>query len=137
VLALGAGAALLLVMALLMPPAVALYLLLCALSGSGIIYLSRLPLRLEARPAFGMVLGAIAAPAPGFLAALAIGTHAWSMLAALGVPLLLTDPGALSGPTGSRAASSPASAPMLARFMSTDRVFAKLRRVTPASQKSS
>jgi len=93
VLALGAGAALLLVMALRMPPAVALYLLLCALGGAGMTYLSRLPLRLEERAAFGMGIGAMAATAAGFLAALAIGLNAWSILAGLGVALAVSAAG--------------------------------------------
>ena len=93
VLALGAGAALLVVMTLLMPLAVALYLLLCALAGAGLTYLSRLPLRLEERAAFGMVIGAMAATAAGFVAALVIGLNVWSILAGLAVALAVSAAG--------------------------------------------
>src|SRR5690348_5749359 len=72
-LAVAAGAALLLVMTLLMPVAVALYLALCVVAGAGITYLTRLPWRLEERLAFGMVIGVMAATAAGFLIALLTG----------------------------------------------------------------
>jgi len=93
VLVAGAALALLVVMALLMPLPVALYLALCALAGTGITYLSRLPLRLEERVAFGMVIGAMAAIAAGFLVALLAGLGVLSVLLGLGAALAVSAPG--------------------------------------------
>jgi hypothetical protein len=107
VLALAAAAALLLVMALLMPLPVALYLVLCALAGAGMTYLSRLPLRLEERAAFGMVVGAMAATAAGFVAALVIGLNLWSILGGLALALAVSAAGwrlALAGELRAEAA---------------------------------
>jgi hypothetical protein len=89
-LALGAGAVLLVVMALLMPPLVAVYLVLCGLAGAGLTYLSRLPLRLEERAAFGMVAGAMAATSAGFVAALVFGLSAWTVLGGLVAALAIS-----------------------------------------------
>jgi len=92
-LAVAAAAALLLVMTLLMPVAVALYLALCVVAGAGITYLTRLRWRLEERLAFGMVIGAMAATAAGFLIALLAGLGTPSVLLGLLAALAASAPG--------------------------------------------
>ena len=107
VLAAAAGAAVLLVMTLLMPPAVAVYLALCLVAGAGITYLSGLPLRIEERLAFGMVIGAMAATAAGFLVALLAGAlGVVTVLAGLAAALAASAPGWLRAARGELAAEA-------------------------------
>ncbi|MEP7105441.1 MAG: hypothetical protein ABI838_06320 [Chloroflexota bacterium] len=89
-IAAAAGVVLLAVMAILMPPLVAAYLVLCGLAGVGLTYLSRLPLRLEERVAFGVVAGAMAATSAGFVIALAFGLAAGGVLAGLVAVLVVS-----------------------------------------------
>jgi hypothetical protein len=107
VLAGGAVAAVLLLMALLMPPPVALYMALCLVAGTGITYLGGLPLRLEERLAFGMVIGAMAATVSGFLVALlAGGLGVAAVLAGLTAALAASAPGWLRAARGELAADA-------------------------------